>query len=78
MSSLSSYHQSYYSSQISTATINQRLNADVNIKVTSRRIKNQEASPHDILFRTHHYEVCSHSILCQKHLTNQQQQLSSI
>jgi hypothetical protein len=31
--------------------------ADVKITVTSRRIKNQENSPPDILFRTHHYEV---------------------
>ncbi|EFC45209.1 hypothetical protein NAEGRDRAFT_79492 [Naegleria gruberi] len=31
--------------------------ADVNVLVTSRKIKNQEESPKDILFRTHHYEM---------------------
>jgi hypothetical protein len=29
---------------------------DVDIRVTSRKIKNQTVSPPDILFRTHHYE----------------------
>ena len=36
--------------------------ADVEINVTSRKIKNQQASPKDILFRTHHYEVCLHKL----------------
>ncbi|KAL0485186.1 hypothetical protein AKO1_004305 [Acrasis kona] len=29
---------------------------DVEVRVTSRKIKNQTVSPPDILFRTHHYE----------------------
>ncbi len=30
---------------------------DIKIQVASRKIKNQEISPPDILFRTHHYDI---------------------
>eukprot|EP01080_Neovahlkampfia_damariscottae_P002031 gene2031-1538_t len=32
------------------------INADLKISVSSRKIKNQEESPSNILFRTHHYD----------------------
>ncbi|KAL9656847.1 hypothetical protein ABK040_004381 [Willaertia magna] len=43
--------------QIESSVIeNSNREADVQVTVTSRKIKNQKESPKDILFRTHHYE----------------------